>query len=110
MKNFLLALCFIVPTLAFAAEQTVVLHVPGNCNSCRKNIVKATEKVDGVSDADWDKKSKKLTATFDDKKTNVDAITKAVLAAGYDVEDKKAENKAYDKLPDCCKYRDTKHD
>lgn len=110
MKLFIISLLLIAPMALFAAEQTIVLDVAGNCNSCKKTIVKAAERVDGVEEASWDKKTKKLTATFDDSKTNEDAIVKAVLAVGYDVGDKKGDDKAYSKLPDCCHYRDSDND
>jgi len=92
--------------MTFAAEHTVVVDVSGSCNSCRKKIVKAAEKVDGVIEADWDKKTKKMTATFDDAKTNKEAIVKAVLAAGYDADGKTGSEEAYKHLPECCQYRE----
>lgn len=99
-------LAMLLPTALFAAEQTISFNVKGNCKSCEKKIVRAAERVDGVEDADWDKKTKVFTATFDDEQTNKAAIAQAILNAGYDVEDQTASNKAYKKLPKCCKYRD----
>lgn len=110
MKTLVIALALLLPVVGMAAEQTVTFKVAGNCKSCYKKIVKAAESVDGVEEADWDMDSKQFTATFDDEATNKDAIVKSILAAGYDVEDKKADDKAYSRLPKCCKYRDGGHE
>jgi copper chaperone CopZ len=110
MRILLVLLALLVPPITFAAEQTLTLKVSGNCGSCKKRIVKAAESIDGVADASWDKKTKVFTATYDDAKTTPDAIKKAILAAGYDVENAKGDDEAYSKLPDCCRYRDRSHD
>lgn len=96
----------VVPVVLWAAEQTVVVDVSGNCNSCKKKIEKAANSVEGVDDAKWDKKTHKLTLTFDDAVTSKDNIVKAVLKAGYDADGKTAPDEAYENLPDCCQYRD----
>ncbi len=83
---------------------TETIKVSGNCDMCKARIEKAA-KVDGVSKAEWNKETKLLAVTFDPSKTNSDAIGKKVAAAGHDTEKIKAEAKAYDKLPSCCKYR-----
>lgn len=110
MKITILLAMFLMPIMAFAAEQKISLKVSGNCGSCKKRIVKAAHTIDGVSDASWDKAKKVFTATIDDSKTNVETVKKAILEAGYDVEDAKGNDEAYSKLPDCCRYRDVSHD
>ncbi len=109
MKTILIAL-LLVPAMLFAAEQTVTFKVSGNCGSCKKRIVKAAETVASVDDASWDKKTKVFTAEYDDTKTTPEAIKQAILKAGYDVEGVSADQAAYSKLPDCCKYKDQTHD
>jgi len=110
MKTIALTLvALLVPLVLFAAEQTITMHVSGNCGTCKKNITKAALSVPGVEEAKWDKKTKVFEATFDDTKASKELITKAILKAGYDVEDKKAESADYDTLADCCKYRDRSH-
>jgi periplasmic mercuric ion binding protein len=84
--------------------KTETIKVSGNCDMCKARIEKAA-KVDGVSKAEWNKETKMLALTFDPSKTNTEAIGKKVAAAGHDTEKVKAEAKAYDKLPGCCKYR-----
>ena len=87
-----------------ASTKTETLKVSGNCDMCKARIEKAA-KIDGVSKAEWDKKSKVLSVTFDPAKTNIDQVGKKVAAAGHDTEKVKADDKAYSSLPGCCKYR-----
>lgn len=87
-----------------ATTKTETIKVSGNCDMCKARIEKAA-KIDGVTKAEWSKKDKTLTATFDPAKTNIDAIGKKIAAAGHDNDKAKATDVVYDKLPGCCKYR-----
>jgi len=103
----ILAIAFTTNTNAqttTAKSKTETIKVSGNCDMCKARIEKAA-KIDGVSKAEWSKKDKTLTATFDPSKTNMDAIGKKVAAAGHDNDKAKATDVAYDKLPNCCHYR-----
>jgi len=84
--------------------KTETIKVSGNCDMCKARIEKAA-KIDSVTKAEWNKKDKMLTATFDPAKTSIDAIGKKIAAAGHDTEKAKATDAAYDKLPGCCQYR-----
>jgi len=87
-----------------SATKTETIKVQGNCGMCKARIEKAA-KFDGVSKAEWNTESKILAVTYDPSKTNIDAISRKVAAAGHDNAKVKADNKAYDALPGCCKYR-----
>jgi mercuric ion binding protein len=86
-----------------AATKTETLNVSGNCDLCKARIEKAA-KIDGVTKADWNSKSKILSVTFDPLIINMDQISKKVAAAGHDNGKLKASDKAYAALPGCCKY------
>ena len=69
---------------AWAAVRTVTLSVPTmDCPVCPITVKKALTKVDGVSKAEVDFDKRLAKVTFDDAKTNVDALTKATTHAGY---------------------------
>jgi len=87
-----------------ASTKTEMLKVSGNCDMCKTRIEKAA-KLDGVSKAEWDTKSKILSVTYNPVKTNIDQVGKKVAAAGHDNEKAKATDKVYSALPGCCKYR-----
>lgn len=87
-----------------ATTKTETIKVSGNCEMCKASIEKAA-KIDGVTKAEWSKKAKTLTASFDPAKTSIDAIGKKIAAVGYDNDKAKATDVAYNKLPGCCQYR-----
>lgn len=84
--------------------KTETLKVSGNCNMCKATIEKAA-KVDGVTKADWNTKTKTLSLTYDPAKATIDQVGKKMAAAGYDNAKAKADDKAYNALHGCCQYR-----
>ena len=78
--------------------------VYGNCGMCESRIEKAAKSIDGVSMADWDKKTKMIKVSFDADKTDVHKIHMAIAKVGHDTEMHKADDKVYSKLAGCCKY------
>ena len=86
------------------ATKTEMIKVSGNCETCKARIEK-TAKVDGVSKADWNTKTKVLTLVYDPSKVKNDDIQKKLAAVGHDTPKYKATDKAYNSLPGCCKYR-----
>lgn len=97
-------------TAVFAGTKTEKIKVNGNCDMCKDRIEKTVKAVDGVSAADWNKKTKVLQITFDDSKTNVPQIEKLVARAGHDTELYKADDETYKNLPACCHYDRTRTD
>jgi len=85
------------------AMTTKTVNVYGNCGMCEKTIEKAAF-VEGVAEADWDKKTKQAVIRYDSTKTNVDEVLQRIADSGYDNESYRAPDKAYGKLPKCCKY------
>ncbi|MGZ2371509.1 heavy-metal-associated domain-containing protein [Ancylomarina sp. YFZ004] len=87
-----------------AQSKTETFKVFGNCSMCEKTIEKAANTVEGVTSADWDKKTKMMKVTFDKTKTSVHKVHMAIAKVGYDTEMHKADDKVYNKLPGCCQY------
>ena len=73
-----------------ATIQKVSFKVWGNCDMCKSKIEKAAESVDGVTSAKWNVSSKKITVKFDSDQAKLDEIEEAIVAVGYDIENKKA--------------------
>lgn len=68
----------------WAAMQTVTLSVPDmHCAACPITVKKALTQVAGVSKADVSLDRHEAKVTFDDTKTNIDALTRATMDAGY---------------------------
>jgi len=89
MKNIksLLAgaiVALILAAPAWASPRTVTLNVSGmTCAACPITVKKALEKVGGVSKVEVRFENKQVLVTFDDAKTNTDALVKATTDAGY---------------------------
>ena len=80
----LIALAAALSAPAWAATKTVTLSVPGmTCAACPITVKKALTKVDGVQKAEVSYEKREAVVTFDDAKTNADALTKATANAGY---------------------------
>lgn len=99
-----LVFAFIGAMGVFAKNDTRTCKVAGNCGMCEKRIETSAKGLEGVSVAEWDKKTKVLTVTFDAEKVTLLKIEEAVAAVGYDTENVKAKQEVYNKLPGCCKY------
>ena len=68
----------------WAAPQTVTLSVPGmTCSACPLTVKQALNKVPGVSKTDVSFEKRQAVVSFDDAKTNLQALTKATADAGY---------------------------
>lgn len=89
------------------SSKTETIKVSGNCDMCKTRIEKAA-KIKGVSKAEWSDKTKLLTLVYDLTKVKSDDVQKKIAAVGHDTEKFKADDKAYNGLPGCCKYERSK--
>lgn len=94
MKKLVASLALIaLTTPAWATTRTVTLSVPGmNCATCPITVKKALGKVDGVTKTEVNLEKRAAVVTFDDSRTNLEALTRATGDAGYPstlVEEKK---------------------
>jgi mercuric ion binding protein len=74
----------LVAEVSFAADtSTVTLEVRNMaCQLCAVSVRKALEKVPGVESAHVDLQGKRAVVTFNPRRTDVNALTKATAAAG----------------------------
>ncbi|MFD3000506.1 heavy-metal-associated domain-containing protein [Pontibacter toksunensis] len=84
-------------------QETVAIKTSAVCDMCKKTLEKAMAYEKGVKSSSLDVDSKVLTVVFDSRKTNLDNVRKAVTETGYDADDKPAQERAYNRLDDCCK-------
>jgi mercuric ion binding protein len=77
-----LAAAFATPV--WAATKTVRLSVPGmTCAACPITVKKALSRVKGVEKVEVSFEKREAVVTFDDAKTDVNALRKATADAGY---------------------------
>jgi len=87
-----------------SAPKTETIKVSGNCESCKDRVEKAA-KIEGVSKAVWNEKTKMLTLVYNPSKVRSKDIQKKIADVGHDTPLFRAEAKNYNALPSCCKYR-----
>lgn len=112
MKNLFLVLGLLISFSLFsqkAAIKTETISVKGNCGQCKERIENAID-IKGVKVGNWDKKTQILTVTYNSEKVTIEKIQQAITKAGHDTGNEKANDKSYQSLPECCKYRDHGHD
>ncbi|MCX6270022.1 MAG: efflux RND transporter periplasmic adaptor subunit [Bacteroidetes bacterium] len=90
---------------ASGSTEKLKITVSGNCEMCKARIEKAAKSVKGVTKAVWTAKTKILQVEYDTSLDNPDVIYKVIADAGHDNEKYKADDKVYEALPACCKYR-----
>jgi copper chaperone CopZ len=110
-KKTILALlaAFIILVISFNSmakslhEETTIFKVYGNCGMCKSRIETAL-KVNGISKANWDVKTKMLTVTYNPHEISLGDIHKKITTVGHDTEKVKADDKTYTNLMGCCQY------
>jgi len=86
MKRYfaMLMMTFAVNQPVWAASRTVTLAIPGmTCAACPITLKIALKRVTGVTAATVNFDSRQAIVTFDDAKTDVEALIRATGDAGY---------------------------
>ncbi len=72
---------------ASSKEATAVIHVSGmTCNMCPITIRRRVLKMEGVLEAQVDRKAGRANVTYDDSLLSAEAIARAVTELGYPAE------------------------
>ena len=107
MKNILfslVALLFITINVAKADDEKVVkIKTTAVCEMCKARIERTLGLSKGVKESNLDLKDKVVTVKYNPKKTTPEEIRATIVNTGYDADDALANQKAHDKLPNCCK-------
>ncbi len=110
MKKYIL-LFLIVPFFAFSQSneksKKETFKVDGNCSMCKKRIEKATLSIGGVKYVNWNKKTDDLSIIYNNDKVDIEEIRTKIAQSGHDNGEYISAIEVYDKLPKCCKYRDS---
>ncbi|SHG57630.1 Heavy-metal-associated domain-containing protein [Winogradskyella jejuensis] len=108
MKKLITLSVMLIGFLAFSQNKNAkqIIEVDGVCMMCKERIEKAAIRTKGVKSAIWNVKTHELKLIFDERKTNVETISKNLAAVGHDTKAVKATDEAYNSVNPCCKYRD----
>jgi hypothetical protein len=85
--------------------KTAAFKVWGNCDESCKSRIETAVKLAGAYIANWDVKTQILKVTFDPTKNSVDSFSKNLAVVGHDTEKYRADDKVYNGLHPCCKYK-----
>ena len=86
-------------------DTAITFKVYGACVQCKERIEKAA-RGRGVRSVSWNVNTKLLSLVYEPTLTNPDKIGNRIVAAGHDLETKKAIAAVYQSLPNCCHYRE----
>lgn len=81
---------------------TVEIKTSAVCKMCKERLEHDMAFEKGVKSVELDNETKVLTITYKTNKTNKEELKKAVTKIGYDADEMVADQKAHDRLPDCC--------
>ncbi len=108
LYGYIIKTVLVLSVMGFAqntAKNTAEISVKTSavCGMCKDRIEKGLAFEKGIKDVSLDLKSKIATISYKTNKTNPEKIRKAISLLGYDADDVPADEKAYEKLPACCK-------
>ena len=107
MKTIIILIISTLFSFNVHAQTTVVtstLSVKGNCDECKERIENSAD-IKGVKNCVWDETKQAVSVTYDSKKVSLQQIEKAIAKSGHETTHEKADTKAYNDLPSCCKYQ-----
>ncbi|SDY31092.1 heavy-metal-associated domain-containing protein [Hymenobacter psychrophilus] len=116
--SFLLSCLLLISSGAFAqtknkakgpTTETLQIKTSAVCDMCKARLEKAMAYEKGVQQATLDVPSQMLTVTYRPDKTNPSALSAAIQKTGYDANGQLADDKAYERLPECCKKTNDVH-
>jgi outer membrane receptor for ferrienterochelin and colicin len=88
---------------------STVFKVFGACEECKDRIELAI-KGRGVRLGIWNVETKMLILEYDSTVISLEKIQNKILSVGHDLETKKANDKVYNSLDACCRYREMAED
>ena len=109
MKNLVLLFFMgVMTTLVYGQTDTLVVKTSVICNECKERIEHDLSFAKGVKSNVVNLETKEVTVIYNSEKTDPQKIRTAITKIGYDADSLKADQKAFNRLPLCC--RETGHD
>ena len=81
---------------------TAIIKTSAVCKMCKERIEHDMSFEKGVKSVELDLPTQELTIVYRKDKTTEEDLKIAVTKIGYDADDLVADQKAHDRLPDCC--------
>lgn len=116
MRNILITSLILILTLGGMSNlmaqkkakkgETITIKTSAQCEMCKERLEMAMAYEKGVYESELDLETKDFVIRFNPKKTDAEKIKDAISKTGYDADEVVADEKAYKKLPPCCKKPD----
>ena len=104
MKHFILILFAMAASIVVKAQtDTVKIMTTAICDDCKERIEHDLSFEKGVKSSSLDLDTKVVTVVYNSQKTDPEKIRVAITKIGYDADSLKADTKAFNKLPECCR-------
>lgn len=104
MKRIIFICIAIVISFAVRAQtDTVRIKTTAVCDECKERIEHDLSFEKGVKSSQMNLDTKEVTVVYNVQKTDPQKIRTAITRIGYDADTLKADVKAFNKLPECCK-------
>jgi mercuric ion binding protein len=84
------------------SSETVIIQTSAICGDCKERIEGLLNYTKGITFAELDLVTKKVTVKFKTSKINLIDIKKKISDLGYDADEVKANPSFKSKLPECC--------
>jgi mercuric ion binding protein len=85
-----------------ASSETVIIQTSAQCGDCKERIEELLNYTKGVTFAELDLVTKKVTVKFKSSKISLSEIKNKISDLGYDADEVKANPSGKAKLPECC--------
>ena len=106
MNKLLILACALLANVAMAQDNkklaTIEIRTSSVCDMCEKTIEENVIYEKGVKKVDLDLATNVVKVDYDPRKTDPDAIRKAIMKLGYYADDRPGDPKAFANLPACC--------
>jgi periplasmic mercuric ion binding protein len=89
---------------ASATVVTDTIHVTSmECGMCESRVQKTLKKIESVTKVEADAETGNVVVTFDNEKTSLAKLEKAIAEIGYHTKNEKATASSVKSLPTCCR-------
>ncbi|HWV31206.1 copper chaperone CopZ [Dyadobacter sp. BE34] len=113
MKTTILSIItalFLGLNIAYAdGTKEVKIKTSAICEMCKARIERNLGLSKGVKESNLDLSNKVITVKYNPDKTTAEAIKATINKTGYDADELPANEKAHDKLPNCCRKTAAAH-
>ncbi|MGR3809136.1 heavy-metal-associated domain-containing protein [Jiulongibacter sp. NS-SX5] len=83
-------------------DKVIKVKTSAVCKMCKERIERDLSLTKGVEKAILNLDDKVVTVAYNEKKTSPEKLKEAISKIGYDADEVIADQKAHDRLPDCC--------